>query len=401
MGTIADKLQYLKETKNLIKQAIIEQGVEVAESDTFRSYAQKVKSIGGGSSTPYQKPSDWLTIPTMDGTKDEIYILNGAIKNGLNMIFIGLKGTGTIDWGDGTTESFNVSSETDYSHNFNYDDLTESSWTNHNRSKQALIHIYGDRGAITVVNFAENYSYTNADGRNVAYNKSSSSDIYEINADVERCNYTFSDYNSPIKHSNIEIFDWKGKQNRTSMDYMFTSCFSLQSIPQLDTSNVTYMGNMFSYCYSLLNIQVYNAGASTKTFITLSDLSAAGFMTKQALVDLFNSVAPNNVEGHTRTLQLGTTLQGYLADCYVKDSGIADTCILPTSDTEIQSGKTYYIYNEITNTYSEATPDFTTNTFYYELVTASWNKYIICDSTDENAMLALDYARNIKGWTIS
>ena len=182
---------------------------------------------------------------------------------------------------------------------------------------------------------------------------------------------------------------------------MFYNCYSLQSIPQIDTSNVTDMSNMFFSCYSLLNLQVYNIGASTQTTVTLSVSSAARFMTKQALVDLFNSVAPNNVEGHTRTLQLGTTLQGYLTDCYVKDSGIADTYILPTSDTEIQSGKTYYIYNEITNTYSEVTPDFTTNTFYYELVTASWNKYIICESTDENAMLALDYARNIKGWTIS
>ena len=45
MGTVADKLNYLKETKIAIKNALIEKGVEVADSDTFRSYAQKVADI--------------------------------------------------------------------------------------------------------------------------------------------------------------------------------------------------------------------------------------------------------------------------------------------------------------------------------------------------------------------
>lgn len=41
----SDKLNYLIETKELIKEALIEQGVEVSDTDTFRSYANKVKSI--------------------------------------------------------------------------------------------------------------------------------------------------------------------------------------------------------------------------------------------------------------------------------------------------------------------------------------------------------------------
>ena len=50
MGTVADKLNYLKETKTAIKNALVGKGVEVADSDTFRSYAQKVADIpvGGG-----------------------------------------------------------------------------------------------------------------------------------------------------------------------------------------------------------------------------------------------------------------------------------------------------------------------------------------------------------------
>ena len=51
-NTIADKLTYLNGTKDAIKQAIIGKGVEVTDTDTFRSYADKISSIqSGGSGT--------------------------------------------------------------------------------------------------------------------------------------------------------------------------------------------------------------------------------------------------------------------------------------------------------------------------------------------------------------
>lgn len=45
MGTVADKLNYLQDTKEAIKSALIEKGVSVADSDTFRSYADKISDI--------------------------------------------------------------------------------------------------------------------------------------------------------------------------------------------------------------------------------------------------------------------------------------------------------------------------------------------------------------------
>lgn len=46
----SDKLNYLVETKDAIKEAIVEKGVSVSNTDTFRSYANKIKDItsGGG-----------------------------------------------------------------------------------------------------------------------------------------------------------------------------------------------------------------------------------------------------------------------------------------------------------------------------------------------------------------
>lgn len=51
-NTIQDKLAYLEETKEAIKQSIIAKGVSVSDVDTFRSYASKIETIetGGGTS---------------------------------------------------------------------------------------------------------------------------------------------------------------------------------------------------------------------------------------------------------------------------------------------------------------------------------------------------------------
>lgn len=48
MGTLIDKLEYLRVTKLAIKRAIRSKGIEVSDNDTFRSYANKIESIPEG-----------------------------------------------------------------------------------------------------------------------------------------------------------------------------------------------------------------------------------------------------------------------------------------------------------------------------------------------------------------
>ena len=48
MGTVVEKIQYINGTKEAIKKAIKGKGVEILDTDTFRSYAEKIESIGGG-----------------------------------------------------------------------------------------------------------------------------------------------------------------------------------------------------------------------------------------------------------------------------------------------------------------------------------------------------------------
>lgn len=64
MGTIADKLSYLSTTKESIKNSIKNKGVTIADTDTFRSYANKIASIQVG-------------VDTSDGTATASDILSG------------------------------------------------------------------------------------------------------------------------------------------------------------------------------------------------------------------------------------------------------------------------------------------------------------------------------------
>lgn len=55
MATVAEQLQQLNDTKSAIKTAISNRGVAVADTDTFRSYADKIGEIQGGGGAPATK----------------------------------------------------------------------------------------------------------------------------------------------------------------------------------------------------------------------------------------------------------------------------------------------------------------------------------------------------------
>lgn len=50
--TIADKLRKVLSTKNALKQALIDKGVEISDTDDFASYVGKIEGITGGGGVP-------------------------------------------------------------------------------------------------------------------------------------------------------------------------------------------------------------------------------------------------------------------------------------------------------------------------------------------------------------
>lgn len=81
----ADKLDYLLETKNQIKEAIKGKGVNIEDTDSFRSYASKIGQIEGESST-----DDFWNIRTKGGSD-----LSSLFYNCSNFTEINLSGRDT------------------------------------------------------------------------------------------------------------------------------------------------------------------------------------------------------------------------------------------------------------------------------------------------------------------
>lgn len=78
-----DKLRYLNDTKEAIKAAIVSKGQSVSESDTFRSYAEKIRNINGGSGSDNGAYDAKLTLQgVVDGLPqpDEEEIIEDTIE---------------------------------------------------------------------------------------------------------------------------------------------------------------------------------------------------------------------------------------------------------------------------------------------------------------------------------
>jgi hypothetical protein len=89
--TISDKLTRLNEVKQSIKQSIIDKGVQVADTDTFRSYADKIGQIQAGGGEPATKFG--ASVSTWLGDVDENGVLNRTTWTGA-LNFAGVKEIG-------------------------------------------------------------------------------------------------------------------------------------------------------------------------------------------------------------------------------------------------------------------------------------------------------------------
>lgn len=89
MGTIADKLRHLTETKTAIKNAITAKGVAVSERDTFRSYATKIGQIKDSSNE-----LDDVEIPSPNNQNDIYFRVD--FVNDLDSINVMINGENTF-----------------------------------------------------------------------------------------------------------------------------------------------------------------------------------------------------------------------------------------------------------------------------------------------------------------
>ena len=274
--SIADKLTLLINTKQDIKSAISEKGVEVTGGMT--TYADAIRRIetGGGGGEDYIYAPKGLKF---GGSTLDIF---PAIRlkddhTDISYMFTGCKKLLSV----GNINTANVTNTTGLFYNCN--ELTTIPQMNTSN--------------VTIMG-------------NMFYDCYSLKTIPQLDtSEVTYMNSMFYDCRSLTTIPQLDT------SKVTNMSSMFRSCYSLKTIPQLNTSEVTNISMMFYLCYILSNLggfqnlgQAYQISQSANYSNYTLDLSYATVLTEQSIINVLNNLYDIKTKGcQSQKVVLGST----------------------------------------------------------------------------------------------
>ena len=221
MGTTAQKLNKILETKEAIRTAINNKGGTLTTTDTFASYPSAIDSLPSGG-------NDWLK-EYLDETKNASYLFCGYSQTNTN-----------------TTWYYNLTYER-LQNILSYN--TTSNVTNMSGMFFYCVNLKTIPSINTslVTNMSDMF-YSCSDLRNIP--QLNTSNVTNMSGMFVAC-------------SSLNTIPQLDTSKVTNMKSMFAKCSYLSTIPQLDTSNVTDMYNMFQGCERLTTIPQLNTSKVT------------------------------------------------------------------------------------------------------------------------------------------
>ena len=223
-NTIADKLTYLNGTKDAIKQAIIGKGVDVTDTDTFRSYADKISSIQTGGSIAGIPSGMRFANSTFTTVPVEIFPYLEQ-QTDLTGIFENCKSLTTVS-------QFDTSNVTDMSSMFNGCTSLQTVPQFDTSKVTDMSSMFRDCTSLQTVPLFDTSNVTNM------------ASMFSLCTLLQT----------------VPLFN---TSNVTDMIRMFSVCTSLQTVPQFDTSKVTNMITMFYGCTSLQTVPLFDTSNVT------------------------------------------------------------------------------------------------------------------------------------------
>ena len=202
MGTTAQKLNKILETKEAIRTAINNKGGTLTTTDTFASYSSAINSLPSGGGDPLKE--------FLDETKNANYLFCGKGYYG---------GGARTTWAD----------------NLTYERLQKILSYNTTSSVKYMSYMFYYCQKLTTIPSIDTSLVTEIDG--MFDDCSSLTSIPQLNT------------------SNV-IF----------MNYMFQRCSNLITIPQLNTRKVKYMPYMFNGCYKLKTIDITHMNIASTSY---------------------------------------------------------------------------------------------------------------------------------------
>ncbi len=249
MGTIADKLTHLGQTKAEIRDAIISKGVTVPEETTFRDYAGKIREITSEDEVTdppdWVRPKDWLPIAHRVVEGDQKFVGLHAIFEDSNFIALTATADYIVDWGDGTIENF--ASGTLASHIYSFDSFKGTDTSGGFR--QAIVAVMPQDGqALTSINLQRRHRQPS-----LTYYSSGWMDILMSGENMT----SLTIGGSMLYQGYLEAFRFIGRNAITSFRRCFSACNLLQSVVIADTASATDFGYMFASCSSLEKVPLF------------------------------------------------------------------------------------------------------------------------------------------------
>lgn len=359
--TIAEKTDYLLKTKKQIKNAISQKGVSIADTDSFRSYADKIRQIevGGGTTTPsvedWQPEADWWDIETIlendteDYTQKAIFLLTDELDDSMTNFTI--SGFEKYKLSDGqefeTTQALDITNIFDVTKDKicskGYKTRYVIAYTN--SSNSILIKV--PMNCISLIFDNIKFKYSGSWSDSTFYNHHYlQSVIFKKNTIYDQNNFTDLFYGCHALQNIKGLITEHGKifdemlngchslkkapvinpTGGTSFNYLLYNCFSLtdieeidfdkvqgncnqafyncyllKKIPKLDFSRITTYNTLFSSCKSLVDIETIVGNIGTTIMLNQCNYLSHSTLLKilKALIDLTGQT--------TKTLTLGSS----------------------------------------------------------------------------------------------
>jgi hypothetical protein len=195
MGTFAEKVSYLNDTKLLIKEAIKNQGVAVEEDTPFREYANKIASI-----TP--------VIEALEITENGTYEVAGGV-DGYSPITVNVP---TGGGGELPEELYKISGNC--TNRFAY-----NGWNSY-------IDAFGNKITTEDITNANSMFYQSKQLTKIPFDINLSSSCKDIKAVFNNCNQLKS-----LPKINGALVTPTSKSNMPNFDTIFESCYCISEIP--------------------------------------------------------------------------------------------------------------------------------------------------------------------------
>lgn len=265
---ISDKLNYLLETKTAIKNALVNKGGSILNTDSFRSYADKINNIqASGESLDEYFDTDIGSITNYAFQRMIKKIPNSIMQelsqrhmSNIGSMFANCKKLTTID-----LSNFDTSNVTDMSMMlYNCSKLVNLDLSSFNTSNvTSMSSMFGYCDVLETINFGENFNTSNV----------------------------------------------------TNMSTMFYSCRKIVTIPKLKANKVTSMSSAFSSCNALEifggleNLgQAYVTTQSANYSGYTLDLSSSTKLSYQSIMNVINNLYDIATKGcNAQTFKFGSS----------------------------------------------------------------------------------------------